>query len=102
MNTGKSHNNNVVRSEKVYVTVNSDFDCTGYIQPRTITWADGRTFKIDKVKDYRSTDSYRRGTKGSCYTVMIQGRERHLFFEWADSHFSSLVARWYVITSIAS
>ena len=32
--------------EKIYVKVNSDFDSTGYMMPRTITWADGRTFKI--------------------------------------------------------
>ena len=24
---------------------------TGYMQPRVITWNDGRTFRIDKVKD---------------------------------------------------
>ena len=38
--------------EKIYVKVNSDFDSTGYMMPRTITWADGRTFKIDEVKDF--------------------------------------------------
>ncbi len=27
-----------VRRERTYVAVNSDFDCTGYIQPRSITW----------------------------------------------------------------
>ena len=37
--------------ERVYVKVNSDFDATGYMQPRSITWADGRTFKIDAIKD---------------------------------------------------
>ena len=39
--------------ERVYVKVNSDFDATGYIQPRSITWADGRTFMIEAVKDFR-------------------------------------------------
>ena len=39
--------------ERVYVKVNSDFDATGYMQPRSITWADGRTFRIDAVRDYR-------------------------------------------------
>ena len=47
--------------EKVYVKVNSDFDSTGYMLPRTITWADGRTFKIDKVKDFRPASTLAKG-----------------------------------------
>ena len=60
--------------ERVYVKVNSDFDATGYMQPRSITWADGRTFQIEAVKDYRPAACYRQGAEGSCYTVMIRGR----------------------------
>ena len=33
------------KTEKVYVKVNSDFDATGYMQPRQITWGDGRTYR---------------------------------------------------------
>ena len=84
------------RLERVYVKVNSDFDATGYIQPKSITWSDGRTFTIDAIRDYRPAAVYRRGAEGSCYTVVIRGEERHLFFEWTDSAFSSRVARWYV------
>ena len=40
-------------TERVYVKVNSDFDSTGYMQPKSITWADGRTFPIDAVRDFR-------------------------------------------------
>ena len=32
--------------QRVYVKVTSEFDATGYMQPRAITWADGRTFAI--------------------------------------------------------
>ena len=32
------------KTEKVYVKVTSDFDATGYMQPRQITWGDGRTY----------------------------------------------------------
>ena len=54
--------------ERVYVKVNSDFDATGYMQPRSITWADGRTFKIEAVKDYRPAACYRQGASlpGKC------------------------------------
>lgn len=82
--------------ERIYVKVNSDFDATGYMQPRSITWADGRTFQIEAVKDYRPAACYRQGAEGSCYTVTIKGQERHLFFEWTSSAFASRVARWYV------
>lgn len=45
------------RPEKVYVKVNSDFDSTGYMQPRSITWKDGRVFQIEAVKDFRPASS---------------------------------------------
>lgn len=89
------------RTERIYVKVNSDFDATGYMQPRSITWADGRTFKIDAVKDYRPTSFYRKGAEGSCYTVMIRGEEKYLYFEWTNASFASRVARWYVETTVA-
>ena len=43
--------------ERVYVKVNSDFDSTGYMQPRSITWKDGRVFVIEAVKDFRPASS---------------------------------------------
>ena len=86
--------------ERVYVKVNSDFDATGYIQPKSITWTDGRTFTIDAIKDYRPAAVYRQGAEGACYTVVIKGEERRLFFEWTNSAFASRVARWYVETMV--
>ena len=68
------------KKEKVYVRVNSDFDITGYMQPRSVTWGDGRTFKIDKIKDFRPANIYRDDWSGYCFTVMIRGEEKHLFF----------------------
>ena len=83
--------------EKVYVKVNSDFDSTGYMLPRTITWADGRTFKIDKVKDFRPASTLAKGHSGDCYTVVIQ----FLFFEKTDDLFASRVGRWFVERPLA-
>lgn len=45
--------NSTPHIERVYVKVNSDFDSTGYMQPKSITWADGRTFAIDAVRDFQ-------------------------------------------------
>ena len=75
------------RMERVYVK-----------QPRSITWADGRTFMIEAVKDFRPASCYRKGAEGVCYTVTIRGEEKRLFLEWMDSTFASRVARWYVET----
>ena len=80
--------------QRVYVKVNSDFDSTGYMQPRSITWKDGRTFKIDAVRDLCPAAVY--GRTGDCYTVIIKGEERHLFFERATEFQPNKVGRWFV------
>ena len=89
-------NPRVSRPERIYVKVNSDFDATGYMQPRSITWADGRTFRIDAVKDFRPASSVDRSLPGDCYTVLIRGEIRHLFFERTDGRFASRFGRWFV------
>ena len=81
---------------KVYVKVNSDFDATGYLQPRAITWSDGRTFKIDAVRDFRPASTLGNGRTGDCFTVLIRGEEKHLFFEKTSELFESRVGRWFV------
>lgn len=65
---------------RVYVKVNSDFDSVGSVTPRAITWKDGRTFKIDAVRDFRPASTLGPGHSGDCYTVIIKGEEKHLFF----------------------
>ena len=82
--------------EKVYVKVNSDFDPTGYMIPRAIIWSDGREFPIEAVKDFRPASALVRGHAGDCYTVMIRGEEKHLFFEKTCDIFNSRVGRWFV------
>ena len=78
------------RPHRIYVKVNSDFDSTGYMQPRSITWNDGRTFRIDSVKDFRPASSMGESIPGDCYTVVIRGKLRHLFFERANPHFPAV------------
>lgn len=82
--------------EKVYVKVNSDFDSTGYMVPRTITWADGRTFQIDEVRDFRPASTMIKGHSGDCYTVVIRGEEKHLYFEKTSEMFTARIGRWFV------
>ena len=58
------------KTEKVYVKVTSDFDATGYMQPRQITWGDGRTYPIEQVRDFRPANTIA-DMPGDCYTVMV-------------------------------
>ncbi len=85
--------------ERVYVKVNSDFDSTGYMQPCSITWKDGRVFKIDVVKDFRPASSVEQSLPGDCYTVMIHGELKHLFFERSSDRFAGHFGRWFVESS---
>ncbi len=86
-------------AERIYVKVRSDFDTTGYMLPRSITWTDGRVFPIDCVKGFRSAASVeaRSSLTGDCYIVEIRGKVHHLFFERADPVFASRFGRWYVV-----
>ena len=82
--------------DRVYVSVSSEFDSTGYMKPRSITWKDGRTFLIDEIRDYRPASAYREGMPGDCYTVVIRGAIRHLFFEKTGGRFAGQIGRWFV------
>ena len=82
------------QAQRTYVQVNSDFDSTGYMQPRSITWKDGRIFKFEAAKDLCPAAAY--GRTGDCYTVVINGKERYLFFERANEFQPNRVGRWFV------
>lgn len=82
--------------ERIYIKVNSDFDSTGFMHPRTITWADGRTFKIERVKDFRPAAALGAGQSGDCYVVLVRGEEKFLFFERTDPLFAGRFGRWFV------
>ena len=84
------------KKERVYVKVDSTFDSTGYMMPTSITWVDGRTFPIQKVRDYRPAGTSDSSPTGDCFTIMVQGKERLLFFERIDPRFSGRLGRWYV------
>lgn len=66
---------------KHYVTVIASYDEAGKVTPLVIVWEDGRRFRIDRVLDARPAASRRVGGQGMCYRVMIEGREKTLFFE---------------------
>ena len=82
-------------TERIYVKVNSDIDKTGYMQPRAVVLDDGRRLVIDQVRDFRPAAAVLPGGKGDCYTVVIGGEEKHLFFERTDPLFHARFGRWF-------
>ena len=82
--------------EKIYINVLSDFDTTGYMRPRAILWEDGRIFRIESIQDFRPASVYRKGMRGECYTVVIRGETKHLFFEKTEEMIPTRVGRWFV------
>lgn len=61
--------------KRVYVKVSSDFDSTGYMQPTSITWSDGRTFPIETVRDFRPAGTADNGYSGTVLLCSSKGRK---------------------------
>ena len=53
------------------------------MQPRAILWPDGRNFSIEEIRSFRPAGGDR---SLDCYTVVIHGKERRLFFERIPIH----------------
>lgn len=79
-----------------YIKVTSEFDATGHMQPKAITWEDGRVFQIEQVRDFCPAANLGSNVNGDCYTVVIKGVEKHLFFERSNPLFHSRFGRWFV------
>lgn len=60
--------------QRVYVKVTSEFDATGYMQPRAITWADGPQPLPSTRCGISAPPARWAATAGAdCYTVVIRG-----------------------------
>jgi len=86
----------VQKSYKVYVAVKADFNESGIMLPREITWEDGRRYAIDRVLDIRQAAAMKAGGQGDRYTVRIQGKQSYLFFERNASLSGNNIGRWFV------
>jgi len=87
---------------RTYVNVTSVFDRMGFMTPREVIWEDGRIFPIDSVKDFRPASAIADDLHGDCYTVLIKGKEKYLFFERADVRQPCRFGRWFVETAESS
>ena len=86
---------NLGRKEKVYVKVMTEIDESGRMLPRVITWKDGRRFEIDRVRAIRQAYASS-GGQGDRYTVVVNGRERYLYFERSCNIKGDVIGRWFV------
>ena len=83
-------------TERIYVKVNTLFDQSGAMMPQAIIWSDGRVFEIDRVEDYRPASTLEVGRTGDCYTVIIRGERKYLFFKRNLRMYDHRIGRWWV------
>lgn len=87
------------KPRRIYVKVKSIFDETGYMRPVSLIWG-SRVLPIEDIRDFRSASSQAGANlPGDCYTVVIHGEEKHLFFEKTGPLFPARVGRWFVESS---
>lgn len=86
--------------KRVYVKVESRFDETGYMTPTSLIWGN-KIIPIDSVVSFHPARSIKGPTNlpGDCYTIMINGEQKHLYFEKTDPMFTSRCGRWFVETN---
>ena len=68
-----------MESSKVYVEVVARFDQEGVMMPMAFTCT---KYEIDRVKSKERCASRKAGGTGIQYTVMVAGKECHLYFEF--------------------
>jgi len=83
-------------NKKVYVRVNAVFDREGFVQPKAIVWTDGRVYPIDKVIDIKHMHASKAGGDGDCFTIVVSGKTRQLFYERFRELEGNHVGRWFV------
>ena len=72
----------MMENMKVYVEVTAKFDTDGIMMPVSFTWEDGTVYQIDRIKAKERCASRKAGGTGIMYTVMVDGKECHLFYEF--------------------
>lgn len=65
---------------KRYLNVICECSKEGQLKPLYLRWDNGVLYKIDKVLEVRKAAS-QVGGNGILYRIMVQGKERKLFYE---------------------
>ena len=72
----------MMENMKVYVEVTAKFDTDGIMMPVSFIWEDGTVYQIDRIKAKERCARRKAGGTGIMYTVMVDGKECHLFYEF--------------------
>lgn len=67
--------------KKVYVEVTAVFTEDGRMLPKAFRWEDGTEYEIARIKNVCRAASRKAGGAGVCYTCVICGQEKHLYYE---------------------
>ena len=78
---------------KIYVQVNVIFREDGVMLPSEIIWANGVSFKINRITGIHYGYTYRPDSVGTKYTIEIDGVKKYLYFEQNPTHLLPLLER---------
>lgn len=81
---------------KIYVRVSADFDKEGFVHPRSIIWSDGHVYPIDRIISIKHMHASKAGGDGDCFTIIVGGQTRQLFYERFRELEGNHVGRWFV------
>ena len=81
---------------KAYVTVVTEIRDDGMMLPLLIKWEDGIKYEVDRVIDVRPGYAAKAGGQGDRYTIMVNGRRTHLYFERSTNITGKIIGRWFV------
>ena len=81
---------------KIYVQVTVIFREDGVMLPNEIIWANGVSYKINRITGIHYGYTYRPDSVGTKYTVEIDGQKKCLYFEQNPNSLKNPVGRWFV------
>ena len=81
---------------KVYVNVRAAFLPDGKMLPEELTWEDGTPYTIDRILNMKPSVARKAGGQGDCYTILVNGKQSHLFFERSTNLTGTYIGRWFV------
>ncbi len=86
-----------MKYRKQYIDVDVAMSASGQMLPRVIHWTDGRVYEVSQVKAVTPAPALKAGGQGDRYTVVLDRKERYLFFERpTDADDAAMVGRWFV------
>ena len=86
-----------MKYRKQYIDVDVAMSASGQMLPRIIHWTDGRAYEVSQVKAVTPAPALKAGGQGDRYTVVLDRKERYLFFERpTDADDAAMVGRWFV------